>query len=71
MQVVRALLDGGAVDFAGEHYEIAGHTAHPTRPRIPLLVGGNGNRVLALAAGTRTSSASSASTRSREAPTSR
>jgi probable F420-dependent oxidoreductase len=50
VQVVRALLDGGAVDFAGEHYEIAAHRNHPTRPRIPLLVGGNGKRVLALAA---------------------
>jgi probable F420-dependent oxidoreductase len=50
VQVVRALLDGGAVDFAGEHYEIRAHTSHPPRPRVPLLVGGNGNRVLALAA---------------------
>ncbi len=50
VQVVRALLDGRVVDFAGEHYEIAGHRSHPHRPRIPLLVGGNGNRVLALAA---------------------
>jgi probable F420-dependent oxidoreductase len=50
VQVVRALLDGHAVDFEGEHYEIAGHRAYPARPRIPLLVGGNGNRVLALAA---------------------
>jgi probable F420-dependent oxidoreductase len=50
VQVVRALLDGHAVDFAGDHYAIAGHRSHPHRPRIPLLVGGNGNRVLALAA---------------------
>jgi probable F420-dependent oxidoreductase len=50
VRVVRALLDGHAVDFAGEHYEIAGHRSYPDRPRIPLLVGGNGNRVLALAA---------------------
>lgn len=50
VQVVRALLDGEAVTFAGEHYELAGHHVHPRRPRVPLLVGGNGNRVLALAA---------------------
>lgn len=53
VQVVRALLDGGRVQFAGEHYEIAGHHAYPARadrPRVPMLVGGNGNRVLAIAA---------------------
>lgn len=50
VQIVRALLDGEAVTLAGDHYELAGHQVHPKRPRIPLLVGGNGNRVLALAA---------------------
>ncbi len=50
VRIVRALLDGGAVSFAGEHYELAGHQIYPRRPSIPLLVGGNGNRVLALAA---------------------
>lgn len=50
VQVVRALLDGEVVDFAGEHYVINRHSAYPPRPRVPLLVGGNGNRVLALAA---------------------
>ncbi|MGZ4799382.1 MAG: LLM class F420-dependent oxidoreductase [Acidimicrobiia bacterium] len=50
VQVVRALLDGNALAFAGEHYEIAGHRSYPIRPRVPLLVGGNGKRVLAIAA---------------------
>ncbi len=50
VQIVRALLDGAAVTFAGGHYDFAGHHVHPNRPRVPLLVGGNGNRVLALAA---------------------
>jgi probable F420-dependent oxidoreductase len=53
VQVVRALLDGTRVRFEGEHYEIAGHQAYPARTdgfRVPMLVGGNGERVLAIAA---------------------
>ncbi len=49
VQVVRALLDGEPVEFSGEHYEISGHRSYPPRPHVPLLIGGNGNRVLALA----------------------
>jgi probable F420-dependent oxidoreductase len=49
VQIVRALLDGEAVEVRGEHYEISGHRSYPARPAVPLLVGGNGNRVLALA----------------------
>jgi probable F420-dependent oxidoreductase len=50
VHVVRALLAGEAVTFAGRHYAIDGHAGYPKRPRVPLLVGGNGDRVLALAA---------------------
>ena len=49
VQIVRALLDGEAVEVRGEHYEISGHRSYPVRSQVPLLVGGNGNRVLALA----------------------
>ena len=48
VQIVRQLLDGEAVRSPGEHYEISGHRSYPPRPQVPLLVGGNGNRVLAL-----------------------
>jgi probable F420-dependent oxidoreductase len=50
VRIVRALVDGETVDFDGEHYRIARHRSYPERRRVPLLIGGNGNRVLALAA---------------------
>ena len=51
--VLRGLLDGGPCTFAGEH-----HRAHDARndppavqrPRPPIVVGGKGDRLLALAA---------------------
>ena len=48
--IVRGLLDGDEVTHAGEHYTVTGHTGWPTAPRVPLLIGGNGRRVLALGA---------------------
>jgi probable F420-dependent oxidoreductase len=51
MEIVRRLLDGEELTFAGAHYRIEGHRIYPvpaTRPR--LLVGGNGDRLLAVAA---------------------
>ena len=42
-----------AVTFAGRHYQVTGHTIHPLpvqRPRPPILIGGNGPRLLCLAA---------------------
>jgi probable F420-dependent oxidoreductase len=50
--IVRGLLDGEEVTHAGEHYAVTGHRSWPTEPRVPLLIGGNGRRVLALAART-------------------
>lgn len=50
--VIRALLDGDPVDVAGRHYEIhadAGQLLPVPPTRVPLLVGGNGTRVLELA----------------------
>jgi probable F420-dependent oxidoreductase len=48
--IVRGLLDGDEVTHSGEHYTVTGHRAWPTGRRVPLLIGGNGRRVLALAA---------------------
>jgi probable F420-dependent oxidoreductase len=51
--IVKRLLEGQAVTFAGRHYQVTGHTIHPgpvQRPRPPILIGGNGPRLLALAA---------------------
>ena len=49
--LVQALLAGDEVTHAGEHYTLAGHRCSPvpTTP-IPLLIGGNGTRVLQFAA---------------------
>ncbi len=50
IEVVRRLLDGESVDFAGDHQKLSDASAGIETPvRVPLLVGGNGDRVLALA----------------------
>jgi probable F420-dependent oxidoreductase len=46
--ILRRLLSGDEVTFDGEHYHVDGHRCFPQpvqRP-VPLLVGGNGRRVL-------------------------
>ena len=51
--IVKGLLGGEAVTFTGRHYRVTGHTIHPLpvqRPRPPILIGGNGRRLLTLAA---------------------
>ena len=51
-QVIRDLLDGNAVDFEGMHYRVhaeAQTLAAPPATRVPMLIGGNGTRVLQLA----------------------
>jgi probable F420-dependent oxidoreductase len=51
--IVKRLLEGGRVTFVGRYYRITGHAIHPLpvqRPRPPILIGGNGPRLLALAA---------------------
>jgi probable F420-dependent oxidoreductase len=51
--VIKGLLDGGQVNFAGRHYRVSGHTIAPLpvqKPHPPILIGGNGPKLLALAA---------------------
>jgi probable F420-dependent oxidoreductase len=51
--IVKGLLAGEAVTFAGRHYRVTGHTLEPRpvqQPRPPILIGGNGRRLLVLAA---------------------
>lgn len=51
LAIVKALLAGRAVDYEGAHYQVRSHAVWP-RParRPPIIVGGNGDRLLALAA---------------------
>jgi probable F420-dependent oxidoreductase len=51
--IIKNLLSGEQVTFAGRHYHVSGHTIHPLpiqRPHPPILIGGNGRRILTLAA---------------------
>jgi probable F420-dependent oxidoreductase len=51
--IIKGLLKGEQVTFAGRHYRITGHTIAPLpvqKPHPPILIGGNGQRLLALAA---------------------
>lgn len=51
--IVKRLLEGEPVTFAGRHYRVGGHAIHPRpvqRPRPPVFIGGNAPRLLAVAA---------------------
>lgn len=51
--IIKGLLGGAEVNFVGQHYRVTGHRIHPLpvqRPHPPVVVGGNGPRLLALAA---------------------
>ncbi len=51
--IIKGLLAGAEVTFAGQHYRVTGHTIHPRpiqRPHPPIIIGGNGPRLLTLAA---------------------
>ena len=50
--IIKSLLNGEQVTFAGRHYRVTGHTAPPSaqKPHPPILIGGNGRLLLALAA---------------------
>jgi probable F420-dependent oxidoreductase len=51
--IIKGLLKGEQVTFAGRHYRVTGHSIAPLpvqRPHPPILIGGNGPRLLALAA---------------------
>ena len=51
--IIKALLAGAEVNVVGQHYRVTGHTIYPLpvqRPHPPIMIGGNGPRLLALAA---------------------
>jgi len=51
--ILKRLLEGESVTFAGRHYRVTGHSIHPRpvqSPRPPVFIGGNAPRLLALAA---------------------
>ena len=51
--IVKRLLAGELVSFAGRHYRVTDHKIHPRpiqQPHPPILIGGNGPRLLTLAA---------------------
>lgn len=51
VQLLRRLLDGELVTFTGDHYTLYEHRCWPVpQARVPILVGGNGDRALAVAA---------------------
>jgi probable F420-dependent oxidoreductase len=52
-RIIKELLAGAEVTFAGKHYEVTGHRIHPRpvqKPRPPLLIGGNSHPLLTIAA---------------------
>lgn len=51
--IIKRLLNGEQVSFAGRHYRVTGHRIAPPptqKPHPPILIGGNGRRLLSLAA---------------------
>ena len=47
--IIKSLLNGEQVTFAGRHYRVTGHTIAPLpaqKPHPPILIGGNGRRLL-------------------------
>jgi probable F420-dependent oxidoreductase len=51
--IIQRLLAGEQVTFAGQHYRVSGHVIAPfpvQKPHPPILIGGNGPRMLTLAA---------------------
>jgi probable F420-dependent oxidoreductase len=53
VKIIKGLLKGEQITFAGRHYRVTRHTIAPLpaqKPRPPILIGGNGRRLLALAA---------------------
>jgi len=51
--ILKRLFEGETVTFAGRHYRVTAHKIYPLpaqRPRPPILIGGNGPRLLTLAA---------------------
>jgi probable F420-dependent oxidoreductase len=53
MEILERLFAGGVVSFSGEYYTITDHQLDPQPPQgsaLPMLVGGNGPKVLGVAA---------------------
>jgi probable F420-dependent oxidoreductase len=51
--IIKGLLKGEPVTFAGRHYRVTSHQSYPLpvqRPHPPVLIGGNGRQLLTLAA---------------------
>jgi probable F420-dependent oxidoreductase len=51
--IIKGLLGGAEVNFTGQHYRVTGHKIYPLpvqRPHPPIIIGGNGLRLLTLAA---------------------
>ncbi|HEX3419423.1 MAG TPA: TIGR03621 family F420-dependent LLM class oxidoreductase, partial [Stellaceae bacterium] len=51
--IIKGLLSGEKVTFSGRHYHVTDHAIAPVpvqKPHPPILIGGNGPRLLALAA---------------------
>jgi probable F420-dependent oxidoreductase len=53
VRIIKALLAGEEVTFEGAHYRVTRHRGWPPasqQPRLPILIGGHGRRLLSLAA---------------------
>jgi probable F420-dependent oxidoreductase len=51
VEIVRRLLEGEELTFHGAHYQVTDHRIHPVpAQRPPILIGGNGDRLLTVAA---------------------
>lgn len=53
VSIIKTLLRGDELTITGRHYLVTGHRIHPRpvqRPHPPILIGGNGPRLLTLAA---------------------
>ncbi len=51
LQVIKGCFSGEQFSFAGEHYTVSDYTSlpKPAQPKIPILIGGGGPKILGLA----------------------
>ena len=53
VRIIKGMMSGDPLTFAGPHYRVTGHKIHPLplqRPHPPIAIGGNGKQLLTLAA---------------------